>query len=189
MNRRRVCRDNGKGGTVNTRIGLKADWTQIWTSATVFVTLLFLSATAWTQSTTESGKAAATRPEAIEGLLDGRQFKAGIVRVEEEPEDTKPPLVDQLSFSNGMFSSTVCRRYNFAEAPYWVRVEDDKIHFLAELTSPTDGKMLWKGTIRGGVLEGTMRWTKKRWYWTIDTEHKIRGEIATGSGAVSVPPK
>ena len=58
---------------------------------------------------------------------------------------------------------------------------------LAELTSPTDGKMVWKGTIRGDTLEGTMRWTKKRWYWTIDTEHKIRGRLDKGPSVASPP--
>lgn len=95
------------------------------------------------------------------------------------------PLGDVLTFSNGIFSSEICKRYNFKGAPYWVRVEGDQVHFLAELTSPTDGRMLWKGTIRGGILKGTMRWTKKRWYWTIDTEHKISGKLEKGQGTVS----
>jgi len=110
--------------------------------------------------------------------LDGRTFSARIVR----SGDTGN-LGDEMVFNNGMFSSAVCRTFNFAEAPYWVRLEGDQVHFLAELTSPTDGRMLWKGTIRGDTLEGTMRWTKERWYWIIDTEHKIRGASKKPSAA------
>ena len=97
-------------------------------------------------------------------------------RTLKESEDDKP-LVDELVFRDGKFSSAVCKRYNFAEAPYWVRIGQDYIEFLAELTSPTDGTMQWKGTIRGHVLEGTMHWTKKRWYWPVKAEHRIRGEL------------
>lgn len=106
--------------------------------------------------------------------LDGLTFSAGIVRAEDEE---KKPLDDVLTFKDGQFSSEVCRRYNFASAPYWIRRDGDQVHFLAELTSPTDGKMLWQGSIRDGKLEGTMRWTRKRWYWTIDAEHNIRGKV------------
>ena len=112
--------------------------------------------------------------------LDGRRFRAGIVRDDADEDAKAQPLEDKLLFENGKFSSVVCRRYNFAEAPYWVRVEGDRIHFMAELTSPTDGTMRWTGTIRGNQLTGTMRWTKRRWYWTIDTSHRIRGDLEAG---------
>ena len=109
--------------------------------------------------------------------LDGQSFAASIVRstVTEQSRE----LEDKLSFSAGMFSSALCRTFNFADAPYYIRREGDQVHFVAEMSSPTDGKMVWKGTIRSGTLEGTMRWTKERWYWTIDTEHKFRGTLAT----------
>jgi hypothetical protein len=109
------------------------------------------------------------------GALDGKAFTASIVRASVAEQSRE--LGDELMFSNGMFGSMLCRRFNFGDAPYWIRREGDQIHFLAEMTSPTDGKMVWKGTIRGDTLEGTMRWTKERWYWTIDTEHKIQGKL------------
>lgn len=125
---------------------------------------------------------AAESPSSVAEPLDGQTFRAGIVQVGEEADG---PLEDELMFRDGKFMSAICKRYNFVEAPYWVRQEGDRIHFLAELTSPTDGRMLWKGTIEDGKLEGTMRWTKQRWYWTIDTEHVIRGEIEEGAPGAS----
>ena len=115
-------------------------------------------------------------------LLDGLQFKAGIVKSEDGSGNS---LEDTLVFSDGNFSSVVCKRYNFSAAPYWIRTEGKRIHFLAELTSPTDGTMVWKGTVADGELRGTMRWTKKRWYWTIDAEHLIQGKVDTEAQSVS----
>ena len=116
--------------------------------------------------------------------LDGMRFKATIVK-DAHGDAPKQPLIDELDFHNGNFSSAICKRFNFTEAPYWVRMESGRVRFMAELQSPTDGTMLWKGTVEGGVLNGTMRWTKKRWYWTIDAEHKIRGEIDNTDPAAS----
>jgi len=171
---------------MNNRFGLTNFPTLVFGFAALLLIVLLISASARSQSATVAIAAPAS---AAGGMLDGRQFKAGIVRIEEDDGEKKEPLGDQLMFGNGMFSSAICKRYNFKEAPYWVRVEGEKTHFLAELTSPTDGKMLWKGTIQGDTLVGTMRWTKKRWYWTIDTEHKIRGELEKSSSTVSPSSK
>jgi hypothetical protein len=106
--------------------------------------------------------------------LDGMVFSAGIVRSGAAPD---APLEDVLEFRDGVFSSVMCRRYNFADAPYWVRPDGGETLFLAELTSPTDGRMVWQGSVVGGVLTGTMRWTRERWYWTVDVEHAITGRL------------
>lgn len=118
--------------------------------------------------------------------LDGMQFVAGIVGDGDE-QAQKRPLEDKLLFEDGNFTSLVCKRYNFKSAPYWIRREGDRIHFLAELSSPTDGKMVWKGTIHDGKLSGTMRWTRERWYWTIDAKHTIRGELSNSIAPISLP--
>lgn len=114
---------------------------------------------------------------ARENPLDGLQFSAAITSDGDEEAQNRP-LEDELAFNDGQFSSLVCARYNFAAAPYWIRRDGERIHFLAEMSSPTDGTMVWKGTIRNGKLEGTMRWIKKRWYWTIDAKHTVRGELS-----------
>lgn len=151
--------------------------------AAAFLTALVTTGVSWTGAPVradESGRAsAAVAP------LDGRTFQTRIVRASiAGGGDEGQQEADKLVFSEGMFWSLLCRDFNFADAPYWVRRDGDRVHFQVELKSPTDGVMLWKGTIRGDTLEGTMRWTKKRWYWTIDTEHRIRGTIEkAASGA------
>ena len=119
-------------------------------------------------------------------FLDGLQFKAGIVK---KGEGSGKALGDTLIFNGGKFSSVVCKRYNFTAAPYWVRTDGKTIHFFAELNSPTDGKMIWKGTITNAKLKGTMRWTRKRWYWTVDAEHNIEGEVDVDAQSVSETQK
>lgn len=105
--------------------------------------------------------------------LDGMQFKAGIVRADNVGK--VQPLEDELIFEDGKFISMICKRFNFTPAPYWIRSDGNRVHFLAELSSPTDGKMIWEGTLDGNKLDGTMHWIRERWYWTIDVEHKIVG--------------
>ena len=118
-------------------------------------------------------------------MLDGRTFSARIVR--DGADDQNRGLGDTLSFSGGKFSSKICRRFNFVDAPYWIRFENGKVLFRVELKSPTDGTMVWQGTISGDTLQGTMRWRKERWYWTIDATHKISGKLQAAAHAASPP--
>lgn len=108
--------------------------------------------------------------------LNGQEFEARIVRQGDSAAPSEP-LVDRLSFANGMFSSVICERYGFVPGAYWVRGTVDSIEFTAILHSPTDGIMEWSGIVKDGKLDGTMRWTRERWYWTIEAEHRIAGEL------------
>lgn len=114
--------------------------------------------------------------------LDGLEFDAGIVR-QEGGTDPAEPLLDRLFFAKGMFSSKICERYGFVPGAYWVRGTADEIEFSAVLRSPTDGTMEWKGTVKNGKLDGTMRWTRERWYWTIEAEHRISGQLSSQPSA------
>jgi len=171
---------------MQTRLELILNQASKFALAATVVATLFLPTPAWSQSSAANGETKSFPHVAGAHPLDGRNFGTRIVRDDADSDKKNPPLGDILSFSNGRFSSEICRRYNFADAPYWIRVEGDQVHFLAELKSPTDGTMLWKGTVRGNTLEGTMQWTKERWYWTINAEHKIRGELQ--EGALAAPP-
>ncbi len=129
-----------------------------------------LAPPSFAQAITQAPQAASLAP------LDGQTFDAGIVRqADASPTD---PLLDQLFFADGMFSSKICERYGFVPGPYWVRGEPDAIEFQAVLHSPTDGIMEWQGTVKDGKLDGTMRWTRERWYWTVEAEHRISGELS-----------
>lgn len=142
------------------------------------INIVGLSAPAFAQAVAEAPQQAAFAP------LDGLEFDAGIVRQGDSAAPAEP-LLDRLFFANGMFSSKICERYGFVPGAYWVRGTPEMIEFSAVLHSPTDGVMEWKGTVTGGKLDGTMRWTRERWYWTIEAEHRISGQIATQPSASS----
>ena len=165
---------------MKSRLGLSFYQTSTWVFAATFLTAFLLPAIASSQSSTNPSAASIVSPTVSARFLDGRQFNVRIVRDDADKDGKSRGLGDLLLFSDGSFSSAICKKFNFAAAPYWVRIEGDQVHFLAELESPTDGTMRWEGIIRGDTLEGTMRWRKTRWYWKIDTTHKISGTLMKG---------
>ena len=105
-------------------------------------------------------------------ILDGKQFIG--------PTGEKGKKVhheDILSFQNGIFTSSECFQYGFKGGPYTATIEGDVIHFRAETTSPTHGKMVWTGTLKGEALDVTYNWTKKRWLWTTYREYWFKGTL------------
>ena len=105
-------------------------------------------------------------------LLDGQKFIG--------PTGEKNKKVhheDVLSFSDGKFTSSECFQYGFKGGPYTTTIEGDKIHFQAETISPTHGKMVWQGTLKGDTLDVTYNWTKERWFWTTYREYWFKGRL------------
>lgn len=90
------------------------------------------------------------------GVLDGRKF----VGQTGEKGKTKTDQ-DVVQFAAGRFHSTACDRYGFGQAPYEATMsEDGTVDWKAQTTSPKEGKIEWKGTVKGDALEGTFVWTK-----------------------------
>jgi hypothetical protein len=106
------------------------------------------------------------------GILDGKKFvgKTG-------EKGKKVHHDDVLSFSDGKFTSSACFKYGFKDGPYSATVEGDFIHFQAETISPTHGKMVWKGTLKGDTLNVDYTWTKERWLWTTFREYWFKGSL------------
>ena len=105
-------------------------------------------------------------------ILDGKKFSG--------PTGEKGKKVhheDVLSFSDGKFTSSECFQYGFKGGPYTATVEADSIHFYAETTSPTHGKMVWQGTLKSGTLDVTYTWTKERLLWTTFREYWFKGSL------------
>jgi hypothetical protein len=105
-------------------------------------------------------------------ILDGKTFIG--------PTGEKAKKVhheDVLRFSDGKFTSSECFQYGFKGGPYTTTIEGDRIHFQAETISPTHGKMVWQGTLKGDSLEVTYTWTKERWFWTTFREYWFKGTL------------
>lgn len=92
---------------------------------------------------------------AAQGMLDGRTFA-----VEMGEAGAEEGSADELVFDTGTFRSTACDPYGFTAAPYMAMEKDGAVHFEAEAASPTEGRMLWKGTAHDGTIEGTAVWYK-----------------------------
>lgn len=81
---------------------------------------------------------------------------------------------DQLVFKDGKFRSTACDAYGFTETPYTAAVSDVNTRFEAVATSPKEGTMKWKGTVKGDMIEGTAEWVKKG---QADTHYTFKGKL------------
>ncbi len=107
-------------------------------------------------------------------LLDGKTFlvKSGELGSEASHHD------DYLIFRDGMFVSTDCAELlDFRASAYSATRQGDAIRFQADSTSPTHGRMIWDGTMRGDAMDATARWIDKRWYWTIDRMYWFKGNL------------
>ncbi len=89
------------------------------------------------------------------GALDGKTF----VGTTTEKGKTKADK-DSFVFKDGKFRSTACDAYGFTEASYTAAVSDVGTTFEAVSTSPGEGTMKWKGTVKGDTVEGTADWMK-----------------------------
>jgi hypothetical protein len=83
-------------------------------------------------------------------MLDGKRFiaEAGPIG---EPADIKG---DVITFADGRFHSAHCDQWDFSKSDYTAVRDGDVIRFEAVTLSPSDGRLHWKGTIRGDSAEG-----------------------------------
>jgi hypothetical protein len=98
---------------------------------------------------------------AAQGLLDGQRFvgDAG------EKGKAASEKNDVITFAGGQFHSSACDKWNFSKAKYTSAKAGDAITFESETQSESDGRMVWRGTLTGDVLEGTfVHYRKPAWY-------------------------
>jgi hypothetical protein len=96
-----------------------------------------------------------------QGMLDGQRFVGDLGEKGKAADERN----DVLSFAGGQFHSTACDKWNFSKAGYKATKVGDAIAFEAETVSETDGRMVWRGTVQGDVLEGTfVHYRKPAWY-------------------------
>jgi hypothetical protein len=92
---------------------------------------------------------------AEKGPLDGKTFPGEMMEKGKAKGDQ-----DTFVFKDGKFRSTACDAYGFTETAYAGAVSDVATTFEAVATSPKEGTMKWKGTVKGDSVEGTAVWTK-----------------------------
>ena len=95
-----------------------------------------------------------------QGALDGKTFA-----VETGEKGKSGGDKDTLTFKDGNFRSAGCDQYGFGDGAYTSSVQGDSIQFEAVTTSPTKGKMTWKGTVTGDKIEVAYVWVDaSHWY-------------------------
>ena len=105
------------------------------------------------------GLARAAAAADAKGALDGKTF-VGETGEKGKAAGAKAEK-DTLHFADAKFHSTGCDAYGFTEAPYTATTAaDGTIQWTSEATSAKEGKIHWKGTVKGDTLTGTFTWTK-----------------------------
>jgi len=95
-----------------------------------------------------------------QGALDGKTFV-----VETGEKGKSGGEKDTLTFRDGNFHSAGCDQYGFGDGAYTSTVDGDSIRFEVVTTSPTKGKMTWKGTVQGDKIEVGYVWVDaSHWY-------------------------
>jgi len=95
-----------------------------------------------------------------QGSLDGKTF---VVETGEKGKAAADK--DTITFRDGNFHSMGCDKYGFGDGAYTSIVNGDVIQFEAITTSPTKGKMTWKGTVKGDKIEMSYIWVDaSHWY-------------------------
>lgn len=89
------------------------------------------------------------------GKLEGKTFTVNLI------EPGKSPVTDSLIFRSGSFKSVACRTYGFGMGKYTTKESNNAITFNAKTLSSSEGTMLWKGSVRGNQVQGTVEWLKK----------------------------
>lgn len=103
------------------------------------------------------------------GSLDGKSF---VTQMGEKGKGSGIP--DTLLFKEGKFYSTGCEAWGFGWATYTVTSESGASTFESTTTSPVEGMMKWKATIKGDQIEGGVIWTKSG---QRDIEYWLKGSI------------
>jgi hypothetical protein len=120
----------------------------------------------------EESHGEAGQKNAAAHILDGKKFKG-----QTGEKGKKTHHEDVLVFDEGRFTSTECFQFGFMSGPYTATVLSDSIQFEAETLSPTHGKMVWSGILKGDTLDVTYFWTKERWLWTTHREYWFKGTL------------
>lgn len=177
-----ACNDESGGHGLNVadtgpnRLGaghdLRIDWMRRIPSATRIVPpfLLCLAILTAAVPAAQAGTATNTNlPEFRHGLENMRFVGEWTYEWETEPVE------GLLIFEDGEFVSRGCLEWGYEPAPYYVRRDDEGLHFHARLPNPDHGTMWFRGVFDGEQLQVDVHWRKERWYWTLEQEYRFTG--------------
>ena len=118
---------------------------------------------------------AASLASAQGASLDGRAFVADAGIAGKPAEENN----EVITFKQGRFHSSACDKYGFTTGEYRAMPASGGVAFETETMSPSDGRIVWKGTIRDDEIEGTFVHHPKGWLFNPDpapVEHWFKGK-------------
>lgn len=133
----------------------------IFSVAAVFIAMLF-----------------ATPATAQTAALEGKAFVAEAGEKGKNADEKG----DIITFKDGKFHSSACDQYGYGKGNYKSTASADGISFEAETTSEKDGRLVWKGVVRGDVIEGTFIHHRKPGFFSSNPapiEHWFKGKAKT----------
>jgi hypothetical protein len=114
--------------------------------------------------------------EAQTTALDGRVFIADAGEKGKAADEKN----DVITFNGGKFHSSACDQYGFGKGDYRASPSGDAVAFEAETQSQKDGRLVWRGTVRGDEIEGTFVHYRKPGFLTPNpapVEHWFKGRV------------
>ena len=114
--------------------------------------------------------------QAETATLDGKVFVA------DAGEKGKPAeeKADVITFDAGKFHSSLCDQFGYGKGEYKQSTAGDAVVFEAQTQSEKDGRLVWKGTVRGNEIEGTFVHYRKGWMLNPNpepVEHWFKGKV------------
>jgi hypothetical protein len=106
--------------------------------------------------------------------LDGRAFVADAGEKGKAADEKD----DVITFAGGKFHSSACDQWGFAKGDYRASGDAGEVAFETETVSAKDGRLVWKGVVRGAEIEGTFVHYRKGWLLNPDpapVEHWFKG--------------
>lgn len=108
--------------------------------------------------------------------LDGRAFVAEAGENGKAADEKN----DVITFAGGKFHSSACDQFGYGKGEYRANAAGDAVSFEAETQSDKDGRLVWKGTVRGSDIEGTFVHYRKGWFLNPNPEpvqHWFKGRV------------
>jgi hypothetical protein len=108
--------------------------------------------------------------------LDGKVFVADAGEKGKAADEKN----DVITFDGGKLHSSACDQYGFDKGDYKAARSGDAVTFDAETRSEKDGRLVWRGTVRGDEIEGTFVHYRKGWMLNPNpepVEHWFKGRV------------
>ena len=107
--------------------------------------------------------------------LEGKVFVADIGFKGKDAHDKG----DIITFKDGKFHSAMCDQYGYNKGEYKATTQGDATTFETETQSEKHGRLVWKGTVRGGQIEGNFTMLPKPGFFDRNpapVEHWFKGQ-------------